>query len=79
MDYIGNRLLGVARAFKEGKNPSQACINNNLQGKIDANVPSKYSKNIFCAQNPTELEATCPGDSGKYLSSMKTAKRRNNV
>ena len=34
------------------------------------NLPLKYTKNIFCAQNPTELEATCPGDSGKHMKLM---------
>ena len=59
-------ILGVQEALRKGRNPSD-CSNNYLQGKIDVNLPLKYTKNIFCAQNPTELEATCPGDSGKHM------------
>ena len=40
------------------------CSDNFLQGKIDANLPSKYGKGVFCAQNPSEEDSTCPGDSG---------------
>ena len=62
-------ISGVQEAFRKGRDPS-SCSNNYLQGKIDVNLPLKYRKNIFCAQNPTELEATCPGDSGKHMKLM---------
>ena len=62
-------ISGVQEAFRKGRDPS-SCNNNYLQGKIDVNLPLKYTKNIFCAQNPTELEATCPGDSGKHIKLM---------
>jgi len=58
-------LLGVKRELAKPKGDVSNCQDNFLQKRIEVNLPSKYVKNTFCAQNPSEEEATCPGDSGK--------------
>ena len=55
----------MKRELSNGGNINN-CQNNHLEAKIELNLPQKYAKNVFCAQNPTEPEGTCPGDSGKY-------------
>ena len=60
-------FLGLEREVSQGGNTNN-CNDKLLQTKINVNLPLKYTHNVFCGQNPTEDEATCPGDSGKNLS-----------
>ena len=54
--------------FKGIKEKGQGrCQNIALEGKISNAIPHGYVNNVFCAQNPIGIEATCPGDSGKKL------------
>ena len=57
-------MLIVALGIRKGRRNN--CDRDNVRGKVEHSIPSRYEGNIFCAKNPTQHEATCPGDSGKY-------------
>ena len=57
----------MVRAIGKGKEPRKECPNIFLEAKINNAVPNNYDDTVFCAQNANEREASCEGDSGKYL------------
>ena len=58
-------LKGLKRELASQNGDTDDCVNNFLQTSIELNLPMMYSKNVFCAVNPSKDESTCPGDSGK--------------
>ena len=58
-------LSGVKRELTKPLGDVSNCRDNFLKSKVEVSLPSKYVNSTFCAQNPSEEEGTCPGDSGK--------------
>ena len=49
------------------ENGESNCDNAELLIQAKSAIPEGYTRNVFCAYNPVGEEATCKGDSGKYV------------
>ena len=49
------------------ENGESNCKNSELVYQVENAIPEGYTKSIFCAGNSIDVDATCRGDSGKYV------------
>ena len=49
------------------ENGESNCKNSELVYQVENAIPEGYTKSIFCAGNSVDVDATCRGDSGKYV------------
>ena len=65
MSLLDNYLCFLTLGIDE--NGKSNCDHVELLIQAKSAVPEGYTKNVFCAYSPVGEEATCKGDSGKYV------------
>ena len=65
MSILDNYLCFLTLGIDE--NGKSKCDHVELLTQAKSAIPEGYTRNVFCAYSPVSEEATCRGDSGKYV------------